>query len=953
MSTHRAFETPSSENWPVPLGPTGYRLFPFAVCRVAAQPFDHLRSLRSPSTIAAQAGLETHEAHFLQAREELEGAFHQAVGSAADKPQRRLLLAAARNLRRRGKLSPAQEELLSECGSRDLLQAMAHWRRSERRVRQAERELEETHGRERASAGRSIGRLADDPMFSKALALSSPVLYRTWRQAQQRDGEITPRNRARRRLEASLLKYYTRSATKTTPFSSFTWIARATLALDGAGRQKRLIGLPDGKAISATSLNKTLYSVLHRSLRGDREIFGCFAVTLNPSLVESPSGFTMLLAQAGNEKTVQLPAVPAIRLAAEILSGRGGTCPYREFVERLATDLRVMPAQLEPRIQRMVEAGILQLNSSIADYELDWVPILEAQLAPSSSAAVEEVRRLLRRLDAQRQRFETLDADGRLELLEKSGQEIEPLISPSAAEPTARNAAGEQGEESAPAAGMLVEHKAFLRRNLFYEDTFLDRSVRVDTHRLLPAFEELTEWADWMSHLSLHWAYHANMRAYFDRRFEGVGSAPFLDFYRGFLAEVYEPILRFERDASSGQFVELANPFGLERLPNAIRAANRLRRLVAERWAARPQAETLQLRYEDLEAIAARPERAHGPSSVTLFVQLLQRASVFEKDALLVDQQTVHAGMGRYFSRFLYRLGGRFTHDLQAHNSRFDDVLVAELCDDGEFSFNGNLHPPLTDWEINYPATLTGLRGDTNIPLAELDVRPDAEAEQRLQLIHRGLGKVVLPVDLGFVNPLRRPPLFRVLELFSPSAFHRIYFPWSFDGSTAPPRDEAPRVIYRPRVVYGKRVVLSRRSWLVPAEALRQVVDGKGPAASFHALRRWSATHSLPEDVFFHTPRSGLLRPVAMMRAAPDEGEETATEAEPDAAGKWRRRPTHKPQYLSFHSACLCELLLEAVKDHPGYLAFEEMLPSPRMLAERRGHSHATELVVQLDRDPS
>jgi hypothetical protein len=269
--------------------------------------------------------------------------------------------------------------------------------------------------------------------------------------------------------------------------------------------------------------------------------------------------------------------------------------------------------------------------------------------------------------------------------------------------------------------------------------------------------------------------------------------------------------------------------------------------------------------------------------------------------------------MGKYFSRFLTHFSPEHAAALRAHNGRRPGFMVAELSDDPEFSFNGNLHPQLAEHEISYPARVSGISAGTGLPLVDLRVEPDPANSWRLRLLHHPSGREVLPVDLGFLTQLRRPPLFRVLSMFSPCFQDGTPIPWRTGAPDSPERRDGG-VVRRPRVVFERALVVARASWQVPTDTLSGLVAGLPPGAAFRVLDRWRRSHAIPRHVFV----------VA-------EGQARA------GRGLRRARGTRKPQYVDLESAALSELLLETAAAHRGILVLHEMLPGPESMPRRRG----------------
>lgn len=931
-----------------------YRPYPFAICRLGGRPFDLVDSLRSDDSLRRQAALDRRRDDLATAREELLEALGSAIGAHQGDPRRKLLRA-ARKLRRQHKLSDAQQGDMVELG---LEPTLAAWRRAGEAADTALRHRDEAYGQDLVAGRRAIRRLAQDEPFLQGLVLASPVLHRSFVASLESPFESLPYNREQRRLELSLVKYASRSAAKTTPFSTFSPIAAASLEDPGGDASEddtsaaaswvadSWVALPQGDAASSVTLNKVIYALLHPFFESHAELFPLFSVTLNPSFHATEEGFAMLLSRQGRESWVSLGASPAVARVAELLRRADGTMPYTAFVEALAEDLGTDRDALRPRVDRMLGSGLLGLNSHIADAEPRWAERLVELLGPSEETTARTLRQQLQRMQGKLADYGAAASVERAALLEGLQGDIDAL------EKTLSEA--ETGEESDSGDGVAADrvsgddrgaestrqrHLRALRQSPLYEDTHLPVAARLHAGRLRPVLETLAVWVERSSRLTLRRAFHANLRVFYDRHFGDRPRLGFPTFYRHFYHQVFEKILQVEHRMADSSFDAIYNPFGLDLLPNARRASEALVAHLRRLWAADPQAENLHFDRRAFTVEDLPPLFPRAPGSVNVFSHLLPAGAPLEHDALLVEKAQALAGHGKYFSRFLHGLGGSHGEALRAHNRRHDGMIIAELCDDSAFSFNANLHPPLTDAEINYPAPLTGFEPRRNLPLADLEVCPDGADRHRLRLIHRPTQRDVLPVDLGFLNPTRRPPLLRVLGLFSGLFQHQQLFPWSLQDGMPPPEDQ---VVYRPRMVFEDRLVLGRRAWRVPAAVLHRLLDGASPAAAMHRLDRWRRSLGMPEEVFFHSQ--------AKVRGG-HEGDTEAGEKDGAPAGSGRTY-SHKPQYSSFSSVLLVQLLCEELRHHEEVLVFEEMLPSRHALAQRQGRPHVAEWVLQLDRDP-
>jgi hypothetical protein len=224
-------------------------------------------------------------------------------------------------------------------------------------------------------------------------------------------------------------------------------------------------------------------------------------------------------------------------------------------------------------------------------------------------------------------------------------------------------------------------------------------------------------------------------------------------------------------------------------------------------------------------------------------------------------------------------------------------------------------------------------------------------------------GPAVFPLDLGFLNPLWRPPLFQLLANLGPACNFGLQIPetpqdnWETVPETVPEtaRETAPaaaageaddgaaeaaepRVLYRPRIVLDGRLVVARRRWKVPPELYPSREAAESDADHFLRTDRWRRSHGIPREVFVSLyPTPGAAPPPA------------------PAAGEERRRlrgHIHKPQYVDFANPLLVDLFGRLVEDddprHFSILLYERLPGRQHLAAAGDGH-YVTELVLQVD----
>ncbi|MFD7510855.1 lantibiotic dehydratase [Streptomyces sp. NPDC059853] len=273
-----------------------------------------------------------------------------------------------------------------------------------------------------------------------------------------------------------------------------------------------------------------------------------------------------------------------------------------------------------------------------------------------------------------------------------------------------------------------------------------------------------------------------------------------------------------------------------------------------------------------------------------------------------------YGGLSFPFSRFTHCLAEATTTALRERARALtpEGAVFAEVTG-GPVTSNLNLHARLTDYEIVCPGETSGVPERDRLHLDDLYLEHDTAAD-RLALRSRRLdGTEVIPVYLGYLVPLALPEIPRTLLLLSPSSMAPVDV-WG--GVPAAEPDEG--VTRRPRVRHGD-LVLARRSWGAPAAVLPLRAPGVTEPEWFLGWHRWRRRHRLPARVFV---------------TVADSGARGATGA--------------KPQYLDFDSPLSLAAFEALLKSPAARAVFREALPDEDAAHTRteRG-THVAELSVE------
>jgi hypothetical protein len=738
------------------------------VCRVSGAPADTVDGMRAERALALLRELAETEARLHAAREDVSQRLFAAIGAAQEKPLRNKLITLKRELYNL-KPQPA-ERMDAALGGVDgeTAQAVRAFAADVERVRGLEAEIRRAHDEAAAAARGRFREQITNADFRKGLMVSSRSLYGhlTRYAAAAQSGELSGRDE---KTERGLLRYYTRMAMKATPFATFCAIIPGAFVDGPAGveGETRFSGDPRAKR-SFVRINKFLYGLLFDHLKTRPAFRHALAVERNPTLRAEGPRLVFLTSIEGREVFQRLGDNEVLQLIASRFAD-GGSPTLGELIRALSSDPEIdaTPEEAEAYLDKLIEIGFLRFHTGIREQDADWDLPFRELLGRIDDEHARRSSALLARLRERVEAYTDAGVQARADIIEQIHADIEEALD-------------------------AMEVKARLRKDMpFYEDATSAASAEISlTPGVRRAFGAFEEWVRATSRLAWPRPDQATMRHFFQDYYGSSEGVPLLKFYEDFYREHFKAHVEKEAKQRGGagkdqlDGYDVGNPFGLQSIKDLNAARMRLTEAFRKRWDADRRAESFDLTAEEVEEALSGVETLSGvPRSMGAFGLMVPAEREGADPTFLLHGSSYTAGYGKYFSRFLYMLPDDVQEDVRRANAALTGELLAEIC--GDAQFNANLHPPLMRWEISYP---TGESGNTDQQLrsSEILVFPDPEDPQSLALVHGPSGGRVIPVDLGFLNPRMRPPLYQLLSRFTPPVMYAPAVPESADEPRKP-----------------------------------------------------------------------------------------------------------------------------------------------------------------------
>ncbi|HET7461746.1 MAG TPA: lantibiotic dehydratase [Longimicrobium sp.] len=746
------------------------------VCRVSGAPADTVDELRAQATLDRLARLHQVDAELAERREPLSQLLFHAIGAAGgDKPLRNRLITLKRELYnlRPGASAKVTDEVLASLPADDAEQVRAFAGLLDERVT-LEAAVRQAYGEETPELRARFRRLLDDADFRKGLMISSRALYG----AVDRWGQAAAEGKAElggkeEKTERGLLRYYTRMAMKATPFSTFCAIIPGEFVENGDAADGELIrfhGDPRQKR-SYVRINKFIYGLLYDHLRTRKPVRRALQVELNPTLREENGRLVYLTAIEAREVFQRLANNEVLELITSRFQGMGKPT-LGDLIGALCQDpqIEATPEEAEAYLDKLIEIGFLRFHTGIREQDSDWDLPFRALLDAIDDDHARQSSQLLARLREVVEAYTDAGIGERARMIEEMHTLLKDAIE-----------------------SMDVQQR--LRRDMpFFEDATSPARAEVAlTPAVRRTFETWAEWVRLTSRVAWPRGEQATMRHFFDTFYpasDGPRRVPLLVFYEDFYREHFKAHVEKEGKVRAGvqdddlKGYDVGNPFGLEFVKRLSEARDALGELVRTRWQAEPGADEISLAAGDVaEALQGVENTSDVCRSMGSFACLAPAEQPGGDPLLVLGGGSYTTGFGKYFSRFLYMLPDEVQEQVRRENASVTGELLAEIC--GDAQFNANLHPPLLRWEISYPTGESG-NADEQLRSSDIFVEPDAADPGLLRLVHGPTGHRVIPVDLGFLNPRMRPPLYQLVSRFTPPAMFGPPIPESPDRRPRP-----------------------------------------------------------------------------------------------------------------------------------------------------------------------
>jgi hypothetical protein len=943
----------------------GFQLFPYFVCRVSGLPTDSIESLKSKKVQQLYENFTKELRNVEKLKNEISDDLFNIIKNTIEKRKRSTLISFRRDLFNGRKILKCNEfDLLTK----ELQNKIEVLKEINDLVVKLIEELKASYHTEKQRIRKIFIEYLKNEDFQKGLLISSKSLYSL--QGIYKKASNFKQNKRIEQIERGLLRYFTRTAMKATPFGTFCaiipgkvngFIAKdSTLSFTGDPQRKKSLLL----------INKDIYGIISNFIRKDKSIRKKLSLELNKTIDKKDNIFYFLTEINGKEVFQRIEINPVLELLITQFE-ENPVIVYEKLINNLLihNELEVTKEEAEIYLDRLIEHGFIRFKIGIPEQQVDWTTPLCEILKNTDLEKSSLITNAIVELKKKAGDYESSHVHKRIQNIEEITAILEKLFKE-------------------------LNITDSIRSSLpLYEDATANAFANIDETRIIEVRKSLFSLIQLTNKLGYPRSEHANMRYFFDKYYKEFDKeVSLLQFYEDYYREHFKSHLEKQQKAQYGQKndklkdYDISNPFGLDLIKKIHEANKNISKIIIEKWIEKPDSDEILITVNELQnAINCVEELPIRNFSVSIFSQLFSDCKSGKENRIILANGHYMSGFGKYFSRFLYLFDKGVLQGIYDNNNKNNGEILAEIS--GDANFNANLHPQLLKYEISYPTTETGL-AETPLQCTDIIVEIDPDDTNRLKLKHKPTGSYIVPLDLGFLNPMMRPPLFQLLTKFSPPCSSSFPLPEKPEimkkGNNQTEKvvdkindkNEKPeiKIVYRPRIIFDERIVLSRQCWFIPKELFPQITNDETDFEYFLRVNKWREENNIPYEVYVKirplpltindSQQAKKVEEVKIEQGKSDQDnkepglkKENKSEIKKEAVtvkDKIKQnkfsRDYYKPQYIDFFNPLLVDLFGKITAGLKNYLVtIEERYPDKTQLPSFEEKTFAVEQIFQID----
>lgn len=625
----------------------------------------------------------------------------------------------------------------------------------------------------------TLNRVTSSFFFRNGLIFSSHVLFH----------ELNKRSLAGadKSVVISLLKYLTRSVTKTTPFSSFN-------SLFFLHKETDKFTSDEIVKSSSIQLSNLVYHHIRSFLLDNDSFTGTLPIRCNSTLwIEDgpPKTFHFFQNDNNNESFKKLLCSSALLTIKNLVDANDIT--HRELIMKLHHLSGEDKKSIEEYTSILIKEGFLKIIFPASCTDKNWVSELNAFLRKNQ--LTEELGKLENLLSTATRSIESLencfDAESRYEIILNYYDLLIEFF----------NSCDPSNEFS----------KKVSAQELFYEDHFTRVNDSISGVVLQELLSEVKKAFSVLNNIKTKRVKRSGMML----ALENNEKMPLLQFYE----KIYLP-----------------NHQDYSFLNEEIKMAENVAITLINRIEKSPGHNSI-----DISDLAEPDEKIK--LNIPFGVYLQTEDDEFRH---VVINSFSH-GYGANISRFLNPLPEKYSQELMRYNeSLFPDTFIVEIKDAS--IHNVGTYPKVTGALIDLCDNRSFSESHTIISLADVFV---AVNEFKHLILVDGHGRNLQVLNFSMEGLNRRSAFYRFIDLFNDTDLSGLNYILSSIEQFYVNKALQTQIVFIPRIIFGKRLVIQRRKWLIPKTTLLSLSDRtKENAENFLNVTSFMIENGIPDEVF-------------------------------------------------------------------------------------------------------
>ncbi|MFD2581709.1 lantibiotic dehydratase [Pedobacter vanadiisoli] len=732
--------------------------------------------------------------------------------------------------------------------------------------------------------------MALHPELQNGLLLSSPLLYEQLKSFVKKDSQVFKQKE--QRILFSLLRYLSRMAFKTSPFSSFTYTGLMTLEQSGTSESPAAAV----QVKSRLKLNNSIFEYLKAIIKKHPLLNEHLFVKLNLT-AEIKGDKICFLSNFNNIESFQQINANSLQLIVyQHLESCHKPVNLKNLIDQCAVYLE-NPSHESIKIYliKLVESGMLEMDPGFSGMDEHWDDklLLFLKNLESEEPSVLAIISLFESLKDYGTVYQSTNLIERFNLLQQAEKQLNTVFA------ELQNEAGlplynatSDGKLAAepPEITNFSMHQFvpyyFSARHIFYEDCFISENLVLPAQPVKDFVAKIDELISYLLPLDVMRKEREKMISFFLKQYPNDDALALTTFYKDYYLYVKKPEKEHKTEEEH-DFLALRHwkEAVLTKIAQLDHASEDLIRFNADFFADLPKSQNLAQK-----------------SSLGMFVQFSDN-----KDGFSGVINSLLPGMGKVSGRFLSLFDPEVTRSFVQYNEKlFPAQMKVELNDAS--TFNANVHPPLLAHELELPG------GNNIYPLARRfnirDLKVSYNKERKALSLHSA-DLELYSYDLSLESFYNRSNLYQLLAHFNPDArvslqpFIQLVDRFYLDKHPVP----APDIFVLPRIVYAENVVIRRKTWRIKTEIIPVQALSEADFTYFIRLNNWLDRNKIPKEIFIFLRK----RTYQAKRDGKREG----------------LHDDYKPQYLSFTHPLLVGMFKKLLLRAGEYITLEEVFPKP------------------------